>query len=35
VVLGDQLLQAKRSYLEVKVLEDRIFGDALAPQGTR
>lgn len=30
--LGDQLLQAKRSYLEVKALEDRIFGDALAPK---
>jgi hypothetical protein len=30
--LGDQLLQAKRSYLEVKALEDRIFGDSLAPK---
>jgi len=33
--LGDQLLQAKRSYLEVKALEDRIFGDALAPKVMR
>jgi len=32
--LGDQLLQAKRSYLEVKALEDRIFGDALVPKVT-
>ncbi len=33
--LGDQLLQAKRSYLEVKELEDRIFGDALVPKVRR
>jgi hypothetical protein len=33
--LGEQLLQAKRSYLEVKALEDRIFGDALAPKATQ
>ncbi len=32
--LGEQLLQAKRSYLEIKALEDRIFGDALAPKVT-
>jgi len=33
--LGDQLLQAKRSYLEVKALEDRMFGDALAAKVTQ
>jgi SNF2 family DNA or RNA helicase len=32
--LGDQLLDAKRAYLEVKGLEDRIFGDTLAPKVT-
>ncbi len=31
--LGDQLLQAKRAYLEIKALDDRIFGEALAPGG--
>ena len=30
-VLGDQMLRAKSAYLEVKALDDRIFGDALAP----
>ncbi len=33
--LGDQLLEAKRSYLEVKALEDQIFGDALTPKVTQ
>jgi hypothetical protein len=28
--LGDQLLAAKRAYLEAKALDDRLFGDALA-----
>jgi SNF2 family DNA or RNA helicase len=31
--LGEQLLQAKRAYLGIKALEDRLFGDALAPGG--
>ncbi len=29
--LGDRLLEAKRAYLEIRALDDRIFGDALAP----
>ena len=29
--LGDQMLQAKSAYLEIKALDDRIFGDALDP----
>ena len=29
--LGDQLLAAKLGYLEAKALDDRLFGDALAP----
>jgi SNF2 family DNA or RNA helicase len=33
--LGDQMLQAKRAYLEVKALDDRIFGDALQPGASR
>jgi len=28
--LGDRLLEAKRAYLEIRALDDRIFGDALA-----
>jgi superfamily II DNA or RNA helicase len=31
--LGDQLLDAKRAYLSIKALDDRLFGDALAPVG--
>ena len=33
--LGDQLLEAKRAYLEIREADDRIFGDALAPGGSR
>jgi len=33
--LGDQLLAAKRAYLEIRETDDRIFGDALAPGGSR
>jgi SNF2 family DNA or RNA helicase len=33
--LGDQMLQAKRAYLEIKALDDRIFGDALGPEASR
>ena len=33
--LGDQLLAAKRAYLEIRETDDRIFGDALAPVGSR
>jgi SNF2 family DNA or RNA helicase len=33
--LGDQLLAAKRAYLEIREADDRIFGDALAPVGSR
>ncbi len=33
--LGEQLLEAKRAYLEIRELDDRIFGDALAPGGGR
>jgi SNF2 family DNA or RNA helicase len=33
--LGDQMLQAKRAYLEIKALDDRIFGDALGPGASR
>ena len=33
--LGDQLLQAKQAYLEIRELDDRIFGDALTPGGGR
>jgi SNF2 family DNA or RNA helicase len=33
--LGDQLLAAKRAYLEIREADDRIFGDALAPAGSR
>jgi hypothetical protein len=33
--LGDRMLQAKRAYLEVKALDDRIFGDALGPGASR
>jgi SNF2 family DNA or RNA helicase len=33
--LGDQLLAAKRAYLEIREADDRIFGDALAPGGGR
>jgi len=33
--LGDQMLQAKRAYLEIKALVDRIFGDALGPGASR
>ena len=29
--LGDRLLQAKQAYLEARALDDRLFGDALAP----
>ena len=29
--LGDRLLEAKRAYLEIRTLDDRIFGDALTP----
>ena len=29
--LGDRLLEAKRAYTTIKELDDRIFGDALAP----
>ncbi len=29
--LGDRLLEAKRAYLAIRALDDRIFGDALAP----
>jgi hypothetical protein len=32
--LGDRLLQAKLAYLEARALDDRLFGDALAPRGT-
>jgi SNF2 family DNA or RNA helicase len=32
-VLSDQLLAAKHAYLEAKALDDRLFGDALAPGG--
>ena len=32
--LGDQLLQAKHAYLEIKALDDRIFGDSLAPEAS-
>jgi SNF2 family DNA or RNA helicase len=31
--LGDQLLDAKRAYLSIKALDDRLFGDALTPVG--
>ncbi|MFQ5896956.1 MAG: DEAD/DEAH box helicase [Candidatus Methylomirabilia bacterium] len=30
---GEQLLRAKQAYLGIRELEDRIFGDALAPGG--
>jgi SNF2 family DNA or RNA helicase len=33
--LGDRLLDAKRAYLSIKALDDRLFGDALAPGGVR
>ncbi len=33
--LGDTLLDAKRAYLSIKALDDRLFGDALAPAATR
>jgi hypothetical protein len=29
--LGDRLVQAKQAYLEARALDDRLFGDALAP----
>jgi len=29
--LGDRLLEAKHAYLEAQALDDRLFGDALAP----
>jgi SNF2 family DNA or RNA helicase len=32
--LGDRLLDAKRAYLAIQDLDDRIFGDALAPGGS-
>ena len=32
---GDRLLEAKQAYLEIRELDDRIFGDALAPGGGR
>ena len=31
--LGDRLFQAKQAYLETRALDDRLFGDALAPRG--
>jgi hypothetical protein len=31
--LGEQLLRAKQAYLGIRELDDRIFGDALAPGG--
>ena len=33
--LGDRLLDAKRAYLAIKALDERIFGDALAPATAR
>jgi SNF2 family DNA or RNA helicase len=33
--LGDQVLEAKRAYLEIRETDDRIFGDALVPGGSR
>jgi hypothetical protein len=33
--LGDRLLDAKRAYLAIRDLDDRIFGDALVPGGSR
>jgi SNF2 family DNA or RNA helicase len=33
--LGDQMLRAKSAYLEIKALDDRIFGDALASAASR
>jgi hypothetical protein len=33
--LGDRMLEAKRAYLEIKALDDRIFGDALGPGASR
>ncbi len=33
--LGDQLLAAKRAYLAIRETDDRIFGNALAPGGSR
>jgi SNF2 family DNA or RNA helicase len=33
--LGDRMLEAKRAYLEIKALDDRIFGDALEPGASR
>ncbi len=32
--LGEQLLRAKQTYLEIKELDERIFGDSLAPGGS-
>jgi SNF2 family DNA or RNA helicase len=32
---GDRLLDAKRAYLSIKALDDRLFGDALAPAAAR
>jgi len=32
--LGEQLLRAKHAYLEMRELDDRIFGDALKPEGS-
>jgi hypothetical protein len=29
--LGERLLEAKRAYLDIRALDDRIFGDALVP----
>jgi SNF2 family DNA or RNA helicase len=33
--LGDALVDAKRAYLSIKALDDRLFGDALAPAAAR
>src|SRR5439155_9121588 len=33
--LGERLLEAKRAYLDIQALDDRIFGDALVPGGGR
>ena len=33
--LSLQLLDAKRAYLSIKALDDRLFGDALAPAAGR
>jgi hypothetical protein len=33
--LSEKLLDAKRAYLSIKALDDRLFGDALAPAAAR